>query len=168
MTARFQRVNDKPVSCRKCRVNERRDMPATFDNRSRSLAILGQSSALCTARSILGSLGIGTSSGSGEASPISEATTRHSSRRLGVSLNSVRVKRSSAALINEDTRSTQTCCGRPFDEVGGARTTHPRPRPLRRDACRTPGGTHATRCAGMIHAPSSVSRCEIPVSTRIN
>jgi hypothetical protein len=110
---------------------------------------------------------MGTSSGSGCVALTSAATTCHSKRRIGPSPDVNCVRRWSEALIRADARSTQTPSGRLRSSTGGM-TTHPLPLPLGFEACRTPGGTHATRRAGIIQAPSSVRKCEMPVSTRMN
>lgn len=70
--------------------------------------------------------------------------------------------------MSAETCSTHTSLGKPLDEPGDANTTQPRPRPPVREACLTPGGTHPTRGAGMIHAPNSVRKCVVPLSTMMN
>lgn len=142
-------------------------MPARNASLPRLAAAVGLASTLCTAFNKRGAVGIGTSSCSGCAALISTATTFHSRRRIEMSPDASCVRRWREAIIRADARKTHTPAGR-LRSPTGAITTHPLPPPLDLEAWRTPGGTHATRRAGMIQAPSSVRRCETPVSTRMN
>jgi len=142
-------------------------MPALNASLPRLAAAVGLVSTLCAAFNKRGAVGIGTSSCSGCAALISTATTFHSRRRIEASPDVSCVRRWREAIIRAEARNTHTPAGR-LRSPAGAITTHPLPPPLDLEAWRTPGGTHATRRAGMIQAPSSVRRCETPVSTRMN
>jgi len=142
-------------------------MPARNASLPSLTAAVGLASTLCAAFNRRGAVGIGTSSCSGCAALISAATTLHSRRRIEASPDVSCVRRWREAIIRAVARKTHTPSGR-WCSPGGAITTHPLPPPLDLEAWRTPGGTHATRRAGMIQAPSSVRKCEMPVSTRMN
>jgi len=142
-------------------------MPALTASWSRLAAALGLVITLCAAFNRRGAVGIGTSSRSGCAALISAATTFHNRRRIEPSLGVNCVRRWSEAIMRADARKTHTSRRRARSPTGEI-TTHPRPAPLDLEIWRTPGGIHATRRVGTIQAPSSVFKCEMPASTKMN